>query len=87
MKFIYAIVHAEDGEGIIEALIKADYPITRMASTGGFFRYGNITLLIPAKEKQIEQVFDLLKTQSSHTPPNQYAITAFVVNMSIYQTP
>lgn len=84
MKLIYAIIHEKDSDNATEALIKACYTVTRMASTGGFFRLGNVTLLIGVEPDQVEAVFNLLREHSSPTEPNEYAATIFVVDMPVY---
>lgn len=84
MKLIYAIIHEKDSEDATEALIKQGFGVTRMASTGGFLRYGNVTLLIGAQPEQVEQVFKILKEHCSPTSPNQHAATVFVLDMPFY---
>lgn len=44
MKLIYAIIHEKDAGLVIETLFEHGYTVTRMASTGGFLRLGNVTL-------------------------------------------
>jgi uncharacterized protein YaaQ len=85
VKLIYAIIHEKDSEDAIEAFIKHGFTVTRMASTGGFLRYGNVTLLIGAQPEQIEQVVKFLKDHCSPTSPNQHAATIFVLDMPIYK--
>jgi uncharacterized protein YaaQ len=84
VKLIYAIIHEKDSDDVTEALINNNHSVTRMASTGGFLRYGNVTLLIGSEPHQVEQVLALLKTHCSPTPPNQHAATVFVLDMPIY---
>ena len=85
MKLIYAIIHEKDSDDATEALIKGGFTVTRMASTGGFLRYGNVTLLIGAQPEQIQQVFKILKGHCSPTSPNQHAATIFMLDMPIYK--
>jgi len=85
VKLIYAIIHEKDSEDATEALIKHGFAVTRMASTGGFLRYGNVTLLIGVQPEQIEQVFTILKKHCSPTSPNQHAATIFVLDMPIHK--
>ena len=46
MKLIMAIVHDEDSARLTTALNKAGIQVTKLASTGGFLRVGNSTMLI-----------------------------------------
>lgn len=85
MKLIYAIIHEKDSDQVNETLIKHGHAVTRMASTGGFLRYGNITLLIGIEPDRVEEVIALLKEQCSPTPPNQHAATIFVVDLPVFR--
>ena len=85
MKLIYAIIHEKDSDHVTETLIKHGHTVTRMASTGGFLRYGNITLLIGVESGQVEEVTALLKEHCAPTPPNQHAATIFVVDLPVFR--
>jgi uncharacterized protein YaaQ len=61
MKLIMAIVQDLDADPAMGALTKADYKVTRIASTGGFFRMGNTTLYIGTEDDQVEPVIDILR--------------------------
>ena len=65
MKLILAIVHDEDGNKTIYDLNKAGYSVTKIATTGGFMRSGNMTLLIGVEEDQVGSVIGILKDKCS----------------------
>ena len=46
MKLIIAIVQDEDASRLISNLMNEGYGVTKLATTGGFLRAGNTTLLI-----------------------------------------
>ena len=46
MKLIYAIVRYDNEDEVINALTKKHYSVTKLATTGGFLKKGNTTLLI-----------------------------------------
>jgi len=46
VKLIIAVVQDEDSQKLISKLMKAGYGVTKLATTGGFLRAGNTTLLI-----------------------------------------
>ena len=46
MKLIIAIVQDEDASRLVNQLMKAGIGVTKLATTGGFLRAGNTTLLI-----------------------------------------
>jgi len=80
MKLIIAIVHDIDAGPVIEELITHGHRVTRVASTGGFLRRGNVTLLIGTEEGQVQPVIDLLRDTCSPPEPDQHRATIFVVD-------
>ena len=61
MKLILAVIRDIDSESVIRTLIKAGYRVTRLASTGGFLRRGNMTLMIGVNEGDEQKVIDLMR--------------------------
>jgi uncharacterized protein YaaQ len=93
-KLIIAVVQNEDADGVVDALLEGDFRATRLASTGGFLRRGNTTLMIGADEDQVDHVLDLIRRHarsgavpqdeaSTATPPA--AATVFVLDLDEYQ--
>jgi len=91
-KLIIAVVQNEDADGVVDALLEAEYRATRLASTGGFLRRGNTTLMIGADEDQVDAVLDLIRrhARSGAAPaeidgPQPAAATVFVLDLEEYQ--
>lgn len=63
MKLVIAIVHDEDANRLIEALNEKDFRVTKLASTGGFLKSGNTTLLIGVEQAKVEQVLDVIRNK------------------------
>jgi len=85
MKLMIIILRDSDGEAAVQELVQSQFRVTRMASTGGFLRRGNSTLLVGVEDEQVDAVNELLKRTCC--PPeedNQYRATVFVVNMPYY---
>ena len=61
MKLVIAVVQDQDADRTIRALTDAGHRVTRVASTGGFFRVGNTTLLSGVEDAQVESVITILK--------------------------
>jgi uncharacterized protein YaaQ len=62
-KLVIAVIQNEVADAVVDALLEADFRTTRLASTGGFLRRGNTTLLIGADESQVDYVLDLEEYQ------------------------
>jgi len=90
-KLIIAVVQNEDADGVVDALLEAEFRATRLASTGGFLRRGNTTLMIGADEDQVETVLDMIRrharTGAVTQPdgPQSAAATVFVLDLEEYQ--
>ena len=61
MKLVLAIIRSIDAGPVIDGLITQSYRVTRIASTGGFLREGNVTLMIGVEEDQLEQVIEVIR--------------------------
>lgn len=61
MKLIVAIVQDQDAPSLVEDLTDKDYRVTKLASTGGFLKSGNTTLLIGIEDDHVEDVIKLIE--------------------------
>lgn len=61
MKLIVAIVQDQDAPSLVEDLTDKDYRVTKLASTGGFLKSGNTTLLIGIDDEHVEDVIKLIE--------------------------
>jgi uncharacterized protein YaaQ len=80
MKLIIAIVRDVDDEAILRQLAAQGHRVTRVASTGGFLRRGNVTLFIGAEPSQVQPVIDLIREACRPPEPGQHRATLFVVD-------
>lgn len=60
MKLIVAIVQDQDALSLIDDLTEKNHRVTKLASTGGFLKSGNTTLLIGVEEEQIDEVIEII---------------------------
>jgi uncharacterized protein YaaQ len=91
-KLIIAVVQNEDADSVVDALLEDEFRATRLASTGGFLRRGNTTLMIGADDNQVDRILDLIRQnarsgavpeEGGTTPPA--AATVFVLDLEEYQ--
>lgn len=61
MKLIIAVVQDEDSQKLISRLMKAGYGVTKLATTGGFLRSGNTTLLIGVDNEKLENAMEIIE--------------------------
>jgi uncharacterized protein YaaQ len=65
MKLLFAIVQNDDQRSLTYALIERSISVTRIASTGGFLRGGNSTLMIGVEADRLEETLQIIREQSS----------------------
>ncbi|AKA71168.1 cyclic-di-AMP receptor [Clostridium scatologenes] len=56
MKLIIAIVQDDDSADLVETLMDSGFRVTKLATTGGFLKAGNTTLMIGVEEEKVDQV-------------------------------
>jgi uncharacterized protein YaaQ len=64
MKLIVAVIHDRDQKRASDALLRAGFKFTKIASTGGFLREGNVTMMIGAAADEVDQVLRLIDDSS-----------------------
>ena len=65
MKLILAILSNDDSPVASNALNKNGFSVTKLATTGGFLRAGNTTLIIGCEDEKVEATIDIIKEYSS----------------------
>ncbi len=63
MKLILAIVQDVDGNNLMSALNKEGYSVTKLATTGGFLKAGNTTLMVGVNDDQVEAVMEVIRVK------------------------
>lgn len=61
MKLIIAIVQDEDSSRLINNLMDEGYGVTKLATTGGFLKSGNTTLLIGINEDRFDECMSIIE--------------------------
>lgn len=64
MKLIVAIIQEKDEKKLSQAFLDNDIRATKLSSTGGFLRAGNVTYLIGIEEEKVEDVLDVIRISS-----------------------
>ncbi|MDR1664436.1 MAG: cyclic-di-AMP receptor [Clostridiales bacterium] len=61
MKLVLAIIHDEDAFHIMDLLSEKGFSVTKLASTGGFLRAGNTTLICGVTEERIPELIEIIE--------------------------
>lgn len=62
MKLIIAIVQDEDASKLLSKLMQKGFGVTKLATTGGFLKAGNTTLLLGVEEERLEEAIRVVES-------------------------
>jgi len=62
MKMVIAIVQDDDSLDLVDALTEKNFRVTKLATTGGFLKSGNTTLLIGVEATRSQEVIDIIES-------------------------
>lgn len=85
MKLVIAVIHNRDKGRVVDALLESQFKFTQIATTGGFLREGNTTLLIGIENHLLDDLLSLLerncRTREQYVnplPPDAAPIGSFL---------
>ena len=61
MKLIVAIVQDEDAGRLVSALMDKGFGVTKLATTGGFLRAGNTTLISGVEDERLNEALEIVE--------------------------
>ena len=61
MKLIVAIVQDEDAGRVVSELMENGFGVTKLATTGGFLRAGNTTLLVGVDDEKFDAAMAVIE--------------------------
>ncbi len=64
MKLVMAIVSNEDANKVIKSLVKENFFVTKLATTGGFLMSGNTTIIIGVQEEMLDRCIQVISETS-----------------------
>ena len=86
MKMIMAILEDHFSNATSSVLVKANFRVTRLASTGGLLREGATTLMVGVEDDQLDTALQLIREQ---IPPsedqNKIQATIYVLNVKDFR--
>ena len=64
MKMILGILNNDDAPVVIQHLNKAGFFVTRLSTSGGFLRAGNVTILVGVDDDKVQKVLSIIQQYS-----------------------
>ena len=62
MKLIIAIVQDEDSGRLLTGLMESGFGVTKLATTGGFLKAGNTTLMIGVEDDRVQEAIQAIES-------------------------
>ena len=84
MKMIIVIIKDNDADTLTQSFTASNFRVTRVASTGGFLRSGNVTMLLGVDDNQVDSAIQVVKNS---LPPKgtEKRATLFVVPVNHFE--
>ena len=86
MKLIICILQNSDKAKVVKALNANDFRVTVLASTGGYFRKGNTTLMIGVEAEKLDNAIGVIRDHCA--PPREEGMrraTLFVLKVDQFE--
>jgi uncharacterized protein YaaQ len=61
VKLVVAIVHNEDAQVLVDALLERDFRATRLHSSGGFLKQSNATVMLGVEDDEVDEVMGIVR--------------------------
>ena len=62
MKLLIAIVQDEDSSKLVSKMMQQGFGVTKLATTGGFLKAGNTTLLLGVDDERVEEAIHVVES-------------------------
>lgn len=72
MKMVLAILHKNDEFETVESLTKNKFFVTKLATSGGFLKDKNVTLLVGVEDERVQEVIRLIKESAGERRSVEY---------------
>ena len=84
MKIIVAILKDSDSEAVTQGLTSDGFRVTRVASTGGFFKKGTATFFVGVDDDKVEAAITVLREKTT-VVTGEKRCTVFVVPVERFE--
>lgn len=62
MKLVIGIINSDDANDLLSEITKASFQATKLATSGGFLKMGNVTVLVGVEDEQVDRVVEIFRT-------------------------
>ena len=62
MKLVIGIINSDDANDLLAEITKASFQATKLSTSGGFLKLGNVTVLVGVEDEKVDDVVEIFKT-------------------------
>ncbi len=62
MKLVIGIINSDDANDLLAEITKASFQATKLSTSGGFLKMGNVTVLVGVEDDKVDEVVEIFKT-------------------------
>lgn len=87
MKLVIGIVNSDDAGELLSEITKASFQATKLSTSGGFLKMGNVTVLVGVEDEKLDEVLDIFRNCCSRRKQIVSTAPAFLGDGFINATP
>lgn len=61
MKLVIGIVNSDDAGNLLAEITQASFQATKLSTSGGFLKMGNVTVLVGVEDEKTDEVIEIFK--------------------------
>lgn len=61
MKLVIGIVNSDDAGNLLSEITQASFQATKLSTSGGFLKMGNVTVLVGVEDERTDEVVEIFK--------------------------
>lgn len=61
MKLVIGIINSDDANDLLAEITKEGFQATKLATSGGFLKMGNVTVLVGVEDEQVDRVVEIFR--------------------------
>ena len=61
MKLVIGIINSDDANDLLAEITKASFQATKLSTSGGFLKMGNVTVLVGVEDDKVQEVVEIFK--------------------------
>lgn len=62
MKLVIGIINSDDVNDLLAEITKASFQATKLSTSGGFLKMGNVTVLVGVEDEQVDEVVEIFRS-------------------------